>query len=59
MGTKIDWRTVNKYIVIGGSSVIVVSSAIQLFDAKTLRGAVMPIVTILIGASAFTYAMNK
>jgi|APGre2960657373_1045057.scaffolds.fasta_scaffold00095_5 hypothetical protein len=48
-----------KFATIGGASVLVVSSAISLTKVTSLKGAIMPLVSILVGVSAFNYAMNN
>jgi hypothetical protein len=48
-----------KIVTIAGASVLVVGSVLNLLKAKSLKDGVMPVVAILVGASAFGYAMNK
>lgn len=48
-----------KVITIAGSAVLVVSAAMTLMSAKTIKEAAMPIVAILVGVAAFNYAMNE
>jgi len=48
-----------KFATIGGASVLVVSSAISLTKVTSLKGAIMPLVSILVGVAAFNYAMNN
>jgi hypothetical protein len=47
-----------KFATIGGASVLVVSSALSLTKVTSLKGAIMPLVSILVGVAAFNYAMN-
>lgn len=47
-----------KWTVVGGSAVIAVNSAIQLTKVKSIREGVMPVITLLVGVSAFSYAMT-
>jgi len=47
-----------KVITVAGSSVLVVGAAINLFSAKSIKDAAMPLVAILVGVAAFNYAIN-
>lgn len=47
-----------KLATIGGASVLIVGSAMSLTKVTSLKGAIMPLVSILVGVSAFNYAMN-
>ena len=54
--------TVNKAIkiaTIAGSSVLVINAVMGLTNVTSIRSAVMPIVTILVGAAAFNYALQS
>ena len=44
---------------IAGASVLVISSAMQLMSTKDLKGAIMPVVSLLVGVAAFNYAMQS
>jgi hypothetical protein len=53
---------VNKAIriaTIAGSSVLVINAVMGLTKVTSVRGAIMPIVTVLVGAAAFNYAMQS
>jgi hypothetical protein len=53
---------VNKAIriaTIAGSSVLVINAVMSLTKVTSVRGAIMPIVTVLVGAAAFNYAMQS
>ena len=47
-----------KWTVVGGSAVIAVNSVMQLFKSTSVKSAIMPAVTLLVGVSAFSYAMT-
>jgi hypothetical protein len=44
---------------IAGSSVLVINAVMGLTKVTSIRGAIMPIVTVLVGAAAFNYAMQS
>jgi hypothetical protein len=48
-----------KVATIAGASIIVVRSAMQLMGVKSVKEAIMPVVTILVGVAAFNYAMTS
>lgn len=48
-----------KVATIAGASVLVISSAMQLMSTKDLKGAIMPVVSLLVGVAAFNYAMQS
>lgn len=48
-----------KVATIAGASIIVVRSAMQLMGVKSVKEAIMPVVTILVGVAAFNYAMQS
>ena len=53
---------VNKAIriaTIAGSSVLVINAVMGLTKVTSIRDAIMPIVTVLVGAAAFNYAMQS
>lgn len=53
---------VNKAIqvaTIAGASVLVVNSAVSLSKVKSVKEAIMPCVSILVGIAAFNYALNQ
>ena len=55
-------QQVMRVVTIAGSAVLVLNSAMGLLKAGTslnLKGAVMPTVSILVGISAFNYAMKS
>jgi hypothetical protein len=47
-----------KVVTVAGSAVLVVGAAINLFSAKSIKEAAMPLVAILVGVAAFNYAIN-
>lgn len=50
-------QTVLKYTVIGGSVIMVAGAIGQLFTQPlTVKGSIMPAISILVGVSAFSYA---
>jgi hypothetical protein len=48
-----------KIVTIAGSAILVVNSGMKLTGVSTPKGAVMPLVSILVGLSAFKYAMSS
>ncbi len=48
-----------KFATIGGASVLIVGSAMSLTKVTSLKGAIMPLVSILVGVAAFNYAMSS
>jgi hypothetical protein len=53
---------VNKAIriaTIAGSSVLVINAVMGLTKVTSIRDAIMPMVTVLVGAAAFNYAMQS
>ena len=56
---KEQTQTVLKYVVIGGSVIMVAGAIGQLTTQPlTLKSAVMPAISILVGVSAFSYAVG-
>lgn len=52
-------QTILKYTVIGGSVIMVAGAIGQLATQPlTLKGSVMPAISILVGVSAFSYATS-
>jgi hypothetical protein len=52
-------QTVLKYTVIGGSVVMVAGAIGQLFTQPiSVKGSIMPAISILVGVSAFSYAIS-
>ena len=47
-----------KIVTIAGAAVLVVNSAIKLLGVKSPKEALMPIVSIIVGAAAFNYALQ-
>ena len=47
-----------KVVTIAGASVLVLRSATQLMGVKTAKDAIMPLVSILVGVAAFSYALS-
>lgn len=48
-----------KVATIAGGAVLAVNSAAKLLSVKSPKEAIMPIVSILVGVSAFTYAIKS
>ncbi len=48
-----------KIATIGGAAVLVLGSAMSLTKVSSAKGAIMPIVSILVGIAAFNYAMKS
>ncbi len=49
-------HTVLKYATVGGASILVLHSAMQLTAVKSPKEAIMPIINMLVGIAAFSYA---
>lgn len=47
-----------KIVTIAGSAILVLNAVVALTKAKGVKDAAMPIVTILVGAAAFNYAVG-
>jgi len=47
-----------KWTVVGGSAVIAVNSVFQLTKVSSIREGIMPAITLLVGVSAFSFAMT-
>ena len=45
-----------KIATVAGSAILVVNSAIKLTKVTSVKGALMPVVSILVGMAAFKYA---
>ena len=58
VNTKKIGQDVLKFTVLGGSAVIAVNSIMQLTKSTDLKSAIMPAITLLVGVSAFSYAMT-
>jgi len=58
VNTKKIAQDVLKFTVLGGSAVIAVNSIMQLTKSTDLKSAIMPAITLLVGVSAFSYAMT-
>ena len=58
MDVKKTGQEVLKWTVVGGSAVIAVGAVMQLTKSTNLKSAIMPLVTLLVGVSAFSYAMT-
>lgn len=52
-------QDVLKWTTIGGSAVISVGAIMALTKVKDVKSAIMPLVTLLVGVSAFSYAMTE
>jgi hypothetical protein len=48
-----------KIATVAGSSVLVINAAMSLMKVTSPKGAIMPLVTILVGVAAFNYAMKS
>jgi hypothetical protein len=54
--------TISKAIriaTISGGAILVVNSATKLIGVKSVKEAVMPVISILVGVSAFQYALKS
>jgi len=58
INTKKIGQDILKWTVVGGSAVIAVNSIMQLTKSTDLKSAIMPAITLLVGVSAFSYAMT-
>lgn len=47
-----------RMVTIAGSSILILGAGMSLLTTKDVRSAVMPLVSILVGISAFRYAIN-
>jgi hypothetical protein len=47
-----------KWSVVGGSAIIAVNSLVEISKAGLSKKAIMPVITLLVGVSAFSYAMT-
>lgn len=47
-----------KWTVVGGSAVIAVNSLVQISKSGLSKASIMPAITLLVGVSAFSYAMT-
>ena len=52
-------QTAIKVATIAGSAILVVSNATKLTGVSSVRGAVMPLVSIMVGVAAFKYASSQ
>ena len=52
-------QTAMKVATIAGSAILVVNSGMKLTGVSSVKGAVMPLVSILVGVAAFKYASAK
>lgn len=48
-----------KIATVAGSAILVVNSAMKLTKVRDVKGALMPVVSILVGMAAFKYATAK
>ena len=48
-----------KIATVAGSSVLVINAAMSLMKVSSPKGAIMLLVTILVGVAAFNYAMKS
>tara|TARA_R110001592_G_scaffold53126_2_gene163023 strand:+ start:336 stop:533 length:198 start_codon:yes stop_codon:yes gene_type:complete len=48
-----------KIATVAGSAILVVNSVMKLTKVSDVKGALMPVVSILVGAAAFKYATAK
>jgi len=49
-------QKVVKVVTVAGSAILVLNAGLSLTKVKDVKSAVMPIVTILVGLAAFSYA---
>ena len=54
---NVNTKQVVKVVTIAGSAILVVNSAMAAFRAGSIKGAIMPVVSIVVGVAAFNYAM--
>lgn len=54
---KVNTSQVMKVVTVAGSAILVVNSAMAAFKAGSIKGAIMPVVSIIVGVAAFNYAM--
>lgn len=47
-----------RMITIAGSSILILGAGMTLLTSKDVKSAIMPLVSILVGISAFRYAVN-
>jgi hypothetical protein len=59
MKTNPNVQKAVKVVTIAGAAVLVLNSAMGLMKVTSPRGAIMPIVSILVGVAAFNYAMKS
>jgi len=50
-------KNVIKIVTIAGSAILIVNNGMKLTGVSSPKGAVMPLVSILVGLAAFKYAM--
>jgi hypothetical protein len=48
-----------RIVTISGGAILVVNSATKLMGVKSVKEAVMPLISILVGISAFQYALKS
>ena len=48
-----------KIATLAGASILVVNSAMGLLKVSSPKGAIMPVISILVGFAAFKYAMGS
>jgi hypothetical protein len=54
---NVNTKQIVRLVTLGGAAVLVVNSAMGVVKAGFTRGAIMPIVSIVVGVAAFNYAM--
>lgn len=59
MPQRVTLRQIQKFATLGGASLLVFNSVFELTKVKTIRGGAMPIIAILVGLSAFNYAVGR
>lgn len=52
-------KNLQKWATIIGGSFVAGNAVMGLMKVKTIKGALMPVVSLLVGVSAVQYALNK
>ena len=52
-------QTAIKVATIAGSAILVVNNGMKLTGVSSVKGAIMPLVSIMVGVAAFKYASAK
>lgn len=59
--TSINWSKIQNYAVLAGSVIIATEAVVRLTSVKAdnLKAAIFPVVTLLVGITAFNYALSQ